>query len=84
MSFDQESERLEFYFFTSGQINSSYSTLRNKIFCNKIKYFLFLAKKTPFNIRFLSDLYENTGAGTMLEATAQPNGFRLKYTQTTC
>ena len=41
--------------------------------------FLFAAKSTPFNIRFLSDLYE-----TIIEMGKTPNGFRLAYTLMEC
>ena len=37
------------------------------------------SKSTPFNIRFLSDLYE-----TITEMGKTPNGFRLAYTLRNC
>ena len=39
----------------------------------------FAAKSVPFNIRFLSDLYESDA-----EETKYPNGFRLSYTMKSC
>ena len=39
----------------------------------------FAAKSVPFNIRFLSDLYE-----TDKEKGKYPNGFRLSYTMKSC
>ena len=45
-------------------------------------YSLFSAYKVPFNIRFISDLYE-TVSGTN-EAAKTPNGFRLAYILKSC
>ena len=42
--------------------------------------FHFLAKKTPFNIRFVSDHWEWSGT----EAPKTPNGFKLIYTLKSC
>ena len=45
---------------------------------NKLRFF-FAAKSVPFNIRFLSDLYE-----TDAEKAVNLNGFRLSYTMKSC
>ena len=44
-----------------------------------LSYLSFAATTTPFNIRFLSDLFEAEA-----EAAKQPNGFMLAYIMEAC
>ena len=52
--------------------------LRDVIYLINLSWF-FSAKSVPFNIRFLSDLYEGN-----TEMAKTQNGFRLSYTMMAC